>query len=211
MAIPNRSHNEWVGDRMTSLPGMENRQSQSPIPDGQVIADTKRWLEKAVIGLNLCPFAASAQGGNRVRYCVSAHQTTAGLLEELAHELQALQQANPLECETTLLIHPHVLSDFHRYNDFLDEGDATLATLGLEGELQIASFHPDYQFANSDAQDMQNYSNRSPYPMLHLLREASISRAVDNFPGIDDIVGNNMRTLRTLGLEGWQRLWTDKN
>ncbi len=181
------------------------------VPAEQVIFETRRWLEKAVIGLNLCPFAAAAQNGNRVRYCVSTHQTATGLLKELSHELQALQDADPMECETTLLIHPQVLNDFYRYNEFLNESDAAITALGLEGELQIASFHPDYRFADSDAQDMQNYSNRSPYPMLHLLREASITRAVDSYPGIDDIVPNNMRTLRTLGADGWQRLWTDKS
>lgn len=193
-----------------TLPDSEISPPSTAIPAEQIIAETRRWLEKAVIGLNLCPFAASAQNGNRVRYCVSAQHTPAGLLAELSHELQVLQATDPMECETTLLIHPQVLTDFYRYNDFLDEGDATLAALGLEGELQIASFHPDYHFANSDAQDMQNYSNRSPYPMLHLLREASITRAVDSYPGIDDITTNNMRTLNNLGIAGWQRLWTDK-
>ncbi len=185
-------------------------QTPAAVPAGQVIAETRRWLEKAVIGLNLCPFAAAAHNGNRVRYCVSTHQTTAGLLSQLSRELQTLQDADPMECETTLLIHPQVLNDFYCYNDFLDEGDAAITALGLDGELQIASFHPDYTFAASDAQDMQNYSNRSPYPMLHLLREASITRAVDSYPGIDDIVPDNMRTLRSLGIAGWQRLWTDK-
>lgn len=184
-------------------------QSPAGIPAEQVIFETRRWLEKAVIGLNLCPFAAGAHKGNRVRYCVSAHHTTTGLLTELSHELQMLQATDPRECETTLLIHPQVLTDFYRYNDFLDESDAAITALGLDGELQIASFHPDYHFANSDARDLQNYSNRSPYPMLHLLREASITRAVDTYPGIDDIATNNLRTLRTLGAAGWQRLWTD--
>jgi uncharacterized protein len=177
----------------------------------QVIVETRDWLERAVIGLNLCPFAAGAYSGNRVRYCVSTHESTTGLLEELSHELQALKAANPIERETTLLIHPRVLNDFYRYNEFLDDCDAALTALGLDGELQIASFHPNYRFANSDAQDMQNYSNRSPYPMLHLLREASITRAVDSYPDIDHVVTNNMHTLRTLGIAGWQRLWTNKS
>jgi hypothetical protein len=189
----------------------ETGQTSDGIPVEQVILETKRWLMKAVIGLNLCPFAASAQSGNRIRYCVSSQETSTGLLEELLNELQTLQAADPMECETTLLIHPRVLNDFYHYNDFLDECDAAISALGLEGELQIASFHPDYQFAESDAQDMQNYSNRSPYPMLHLLREASITRVVDSYPGIDDIASNNMRTLRSLGIAGWQQLWIDKS
>ncbi len=194
-----------------SLRAGESCQPPAGIPAEQIISETRRWLEVAVIGLNLCPFAAGAQSGNRVRYCVSSHQTTTGLLAELSHELQKLQATDPMKCETTLLIHPWVLNDFYHYNEFLSESDAALTALGLDGELQIASFHPDYLFANSDAQDMQNYSNRSPYPMLHLLREASITRAVDGYPGIDDIVPNNMRTLRTLGVAGWQKLWTDKS
>lgn len=175
-------------------------------PD-QVIAATRNWLERAVIGLQLCPFAAVPHLNDRVRYCVSAHRSGVGLLEELCHELQALQDADPLKCETTLLIHPHVLSDFLEYNEFLDACDAAIAELGFEGELQVASFHPRYQFAGTDAQDIENYSNRSPYPMLHLLREASVARAVASFPHIDRIGDMNRETLRRLGHEGWRQLW----
>jgi hypothetical protein len=175
-------------------------------PD-QVIAATRKWLERAVIGLQLCPFAAGPYLNDRVRYCVSAQRSGVGLLEDLSIELQALQDADPLKCETTLLIHPHVLTDFLEYNDFLDECDATVAELGLEGELQVASFHPQYQFAGTGAQDIENYTNRSPYPMLHLLREASVTRAVANFPDIDSIGATNQETLRRLGHEGWRQLW----
>ena len=173
----------------------------------QIIAATRQWLEKAVIGLNLCPFAAAVYLRDRVRFVVSDQQTTEGLLRELCTELQTLQQADPLVCETTLLIHPRVLTDFGLYNDFLDEADLAIDDLDLVGELQIASFHPDYQFADCDVTDMQNYSNRSPYPMLHLLRESSVSLAIDNHADIDNIPANNMRTLHELGLEGWQKLW----
>ena len=173
----------------------------------QVIAATQRWLERAVIGLQLCPFAAAPHLHDRVRYCVSAQRSGVGLLEELGHELQALQDADPLKCETTLLIHPHVLTDFIEYNDFLDACDAAVAEFGFEGELQVASFHPRYQFAGTDAEDIENYSNRSPYPMLHLLREASVERAIANFPHIDRIGEINKETLRRLGHEGWRRLW----
>jgi hypothetical protein len=175
-------------------------------PD-QVIAATRKWLERAVIGLQLCPFAAAPHLHDRVRYCVSEQRSGVGLLEELSRELRALQDADPLKCETTLLIHPHVLTDFLEYNDFLDACDAAVAEQGFEGELQVASFHPRYQFAGTDVQDIENYSNRSPYPMLHLLREASVARAVANFPHIDRIGTMNKETLRRLGHEGWRQLW----
>jgi hypothetical protein len=176
-------------------------------PADQVIAATRRWLERAVIGLQLCPFAAAPYLNDRVRYCVSGQHATAGLLQELSRELQTLRDADPLECETTLLIHPHVLNDFRDYNDFLDECDVAVASLGLEGELQVASFHPRYQFAGTGTQDIENYTNRSPYPTLHLLREASITRAAAGFPDIDSIGDRNMETLRRLGHEGWRRMW----
>jgi hypothetical protein len=175
----------------------------------QVIAATRTWLERAVIGQQLCPFAAGPYLNDRVRYFVSAQRSSVGLLEELSHELQALQDADPLQRETTLLIHPQVLADFLDYNDFLDECDAAVAELGFEGELQVASFHPRYQFAGTGAQDIENYTNRSPYPMLHLLREASIAQAVASFPAIDEIGTRNMETLRRLGHEGWRRLWIE--
>lgn len=177
--------------------------------DEQIIASTRKWLERAVIGLRLCPFAASPYQANRVRFCVSAERSAAGLLTDLRRELQALQDADPLQCETTLLIHPWVLNDFLEYNDFLDECDAAVAELGLEGELQVASFHPDYRFEGTSRKDITNFTNRSPYPMLHLLREASVERAVASFPGVDEIGERNMKTLRQLGHEGWQRLWLD--
>lgn len=172
----------------------------------RVIAATRSWIENVVIGLQLCPFAAGPHLGGRVRYCVSAQRSADGLLEEFSRELQSLQEADPLECETTLLIHPLVLTDFHDYNDFLGECDAVLAGLGLEGELQVASFHPRYQFAGTRPQDMENYTNRSPYPTLHLLRESSVTRAVASFPDIDGIGTRNIETLRRLGHEGWRRL-----
>jgi len=178
-------------------------------PDEQVIAKTRVWLERAVIGQQLCPFAAAPYLHDRVRFHVSAQRSIAGLREDLCHELEALRDADPAQCETTLLIHPQVLTDFLDYNDFLDECDAALVELGLEGELQVASFHPNYQFAGVPEQDITNFSNRSPYPMLHLLREASVARAVASFPGIDEIGPRNMDTLRRLGHEGWRRLWLD--
>ncbi len=177
------------------------------MPDTEIIAATRLWLEKAVIGLGLCPFAAKAYQQQQIRYRVSAQRSTTGLLDDLKRELRHLQGADPQDCETSLLIHPQVLGDFLDYNDFLDEADALLRALDLEGEVQIASFHPRYQFAGSAPDDIENYSNRSPYPMLHLLREASVTRAISTYPGVHDISSNNTNTLRDLGKAGWLKLW----
>ena len=166
-------------------------------------------MEKSVIGLNLCPFAENPYRANRVRFMVSEQRSAAGLLEDLRAELQALAAADPKDVETTQLIHPWVLADFIEYNDFLEVCDATVAELDLEGELQVASFHPHYQFAQSQPDDIENYTNRSPYPMLHLLREASVERAVEAVGDTEEIYRRNIRTLRALGHAGWQRLWRD--
>lgn len=173
-----------------------------------VIAATQAWLEKAVIGLNLCPFAKSVYVKNQIRYQVSQAHTTDALLTDLMTELEILQTADPTVLDTTLLIHPHVLDDFLDYNDFLDVADAAIDDLGLTGDIQIASFHPQYQFAGSAPDDMDNYTNRSPYPILHLLRESSIERAVAAYPDAAMIFERNINTLRQLGLKGWQRLET---
>jgi hypothetical protein len=172
----------------------------------QVVTATRRWLERVVLGLRLCPFAAVPFAREQIRYCVSEQRTTDGLAQELARELTYLQATDPELCETSLLIHPHVLTDFADYNQFLDDADAVVAALDLRGELQIASFHPDYQFAGSAPSDVQNCSNRSPYPMLHLLREASVARAVATYAEIDEIGPRNMATLVALGHEGWLAL-----
>ena len=162
-----------------------------------------------MIGLNLCPFAERPYRGNRVRFFVSERRSASGLLEDLHSELKALAAADPQACETTLLIHPWVLNDFIEYNDFLEVCDGVVAELGLEGTLQVASFHPQYQFAGSQPDDIENYTNRSPFPTLHLLREASVERAVDASGDTAQIYLRNMRTLRALGHAGWQRLWRD--
>ncbi|MBK9363362.1 MAG: DUF1415 domain-containing protein [Rubrivivax sp.] len=172
-----------------------------------VIADTRRWLERAVIGLNLCPFAKSVLARDQVRFVVSGATTPEALAIELATELQQLAAADPHLLDTTLLIHPQVLQDFEAYNDFLDVADALLDELGLEGELQVASFHPDYRFADAEADDVSNCSNRAPWPTLHLLREASIERAVAAAPDAAEIYERNIDTLRRLGWEGWRALW----
>ena len=174
--------------------------------DEQVIAATRRWLERAVIGLNLCPFAKSVYVKEQVRYVVSNATTPEVLLETLMEELQALSDADPEQVDTTLLIHPFVLTDFLDYNEFLDVADAALEDMQLDGELQVASFHPDYQFAETDASDITNYTNRAPYPILHLLREDSIARAVEAFPEASEIFEKNIDTMEKLGHEGWDKL-----
>jgi uncharacterized protein len=168
-----------------------------------VIAATRNWLAKAVIGLQLCPFAGGPFAREQIRYRVSEQRSTEGLAQELAEELRHLHAADPQVCETSLLIHPHALTDFGDYNQFLDAADATVVALDLGGELQIASFHPRYQFAGSAPNDVQNNSNRSPYPMLHLLREASVARAVATYRGVSEISSRNMVTLLALGEAGW--------
>jgi hypothetical protein len=157
--------------------------------------------------LNLCPFAEGAYRGSRVRFQVSEQRSAAGLLEDLRAELTLLQSADEAQCETTLLIHPWVLNDFIEFNEFLGVCDGAVADLALEGELQVASFHPQYQFADTQPEDIDNYTNRSPYPMLHLLRESSVERAVAAVGDTDEIYLRNIRTLRQLGHAGWQALW----
>ena len=173
------------------------------------IADTVRWLERAVIGLNLCPFAKGPHIKGQIHYAVSEAKGLEGLRDELIEELQALQALPAEERETTLLIVPHMLRDFLDFNDFLDEADGVLQELDMEGEFQVASFHPDFQFADTEPDDITNYTNRSPYPTLHLIREASIDRAVEAFPEAEMIYEVNMATMEKLGHEGWKKLDVD--
>ncbi len=173
------------------------------------IADTVRWLERAVIGLNLCPFAKAPHIKGQIHYAVSEAKGLEGLRDELIEELKALAALPAEERETVLLIVPHMLRDFLDFNDFLDEADGVLQELDLEGEFQVASFHPDFQFADTEPNDIGNFTNRSPYPTLHLLREASVARAVAAFPDAEAIFGRNIATLRRLGPAGWRRLFED--
>ena len=175
-----------------------------------IIAATLRWLEKAVIGLNLCPFAKAVHVKKQIRYVVSDACTEEALLADLLHELESLYDADSEQVETTLLIHPHVLGDFLDYNDFLEIADAAVSELDLDGEIQVASFHPDYRFADGGSEDIENFSNRSPYPTLHLLRESSVAKAVQAFPDAANIYARNMVTLRSLGKAGWKAIWTDE-
>jgi len=178
--------------------------------EAEVIAATQLWLEKAVIGLNLCPFAKAVHVKKQIRYVVSAATTADALLEELMTELRKLQDTSPEEIDTTLLIHPYVLTDFLDFNDFLDTVDIAVAEPEFGDEFQVASLHPQYQFAGTAVDDIENYSNRSPYPTLHLLREASVDRAVDAFPDADRIPDTNIETLERLGHEGWAKLGLSK-
>lgn len=186
--------------------------SPSPAPslttpsDDAVVALTRAWLEQAVIGLNLCPFAKSVHVKNQVRYRVSQGQDWDSVAVDLEEELVLLAKSDPEHIDTTLLILPLAFADFHEYNDFLDWADRILERMRLDGELQIASFHPDYQFADAGPDDIENYSNRSPFPILHLLRESSIDRAVAAYPDAAAIFEKNMATLRNLGLSGWNML-----
>ena len=172
-----------------------------------VVAQTRDWIDKAVIGLNLCPFAKPVYSAERILYCVSGARSEHALLGDLSRELSNLQESDPQTCETTLLIHPYVLSDFIQYNWFLERADAELDKLGLVGELQIASFHPRYQFADTEPEAIENYSNRSPYPILHILREASIERVMGDTADSASIYSKNVETLRRLGHAGWRKLW----
>ena len=172
-----------------------------------VISKTKEWLEKAVIGLNLCPFAKAAYVKNQIRFKVSRAINREDLLKDLINEMKHLNETVASTTDTTLLIHPEVLEDFMEYNEFLEVAECSLMELGLEGVLQIASFHPNYQFAGTQPNEISNFTNRSPYPILHLLREESVSRAIDSYPNAEGIPDKNIETMNKLGLAGWKTLF----
>jgi uncharacterized protein len=179
-----------------------------PMPtEADVIEATRHWLERAVIGLNLCPFAKAVHVKKQIRYVVSAASTPNALLAELERELAVLAAADPQQIDTTLLIAPLLFPDFLDFFFFLPETEAQLKRMQLEGTIQIASFHPHFEFSGSESDDIANYSNRSPWPILHLLREASIDRAVAAFPDAADIYERNIETLEKLGHAGWEALW----
>lgn len=165
----------------------------------EIINATRQWVEDVVVGYNLCPFAKRELVRNRVRFVVSEAETEDELLQALHSELQRLEDEP--EIETTLLIHPGVLQDFGLYNEFLDAADGLLAYLEMEGVYQIASFHPDYQFEGTEPGAAENYTNRSPFPMLHLLREASLEAAIDSYPDVDGIPQRNIELMNDLGTE----------
>ena len=165
----------------------------------QIVAQTRQWLENLVIGLNLCPFAKKELVKDRIRFVVCEAKDEEQLLLKLNQELEFIF-AND-DVETSLLILPHVLQDFDDYNQFLDIADALIEKMDFEGEFQIASFHPDYQFADTQFDDVENYTNRSPYPILHILRETSLEKAIEAYPDVNEIPEKNIALLRDMGLE----------
>ena len=176
------------------------------LDDQTVVADTVAWLERAVIGLNLCPFAKAVHVKGQIHYAVSQAASASELLADLGLALDELMALDAAVRDTTLLIAPNGLHDFLDFNDFLADAENLLTERGLDGVFQLASFHPQYQFAGTAPDDITNFTNRSPYPLLHLLREDSIERAVQAFPEPEAIYEANMQTLRQLGHAGWQAL-----
>ena len=174
--------------------------------DDEVLARTRAWLEKAVIGLNLCPFAKAVYTRDRVRLVVSQARHADDLLEELDRELDLLVATPAEQVDTTLLIHPTLFPDFLDFNDFMEIAEGVLDEHGLEGVVQLASFHPQFQFEGTTPEDMGNYTNRAPYAVLHLLREDSVEKAVDSLADPDSIYQANIRSLDKLGLDGWTKL-----
>ncbi len=176
-------------------------------PDSATVTDhTRQWLVKAVIGLNLCPFAKAPHVKNLVRISVSQARHLDGFLEDLDRELQLLGDTPADELETTLLVHPTLFPDFDTFNQMLDIADAAVVDNGLEGIIQIAPFHPDFQFEGTDSDDIGNYTNRLPYPTLHLIREDSIAKAAQAFPDASAIFERNIALLEKMGHEGWDKL-----
>ena len=193
---------------------MANTQDASidGVPAELAIAETRAWMRRAVIGLNLCPFARAVDVKDQIRYVFSDATDPETLLATLVVELQRLADTDPALVDTTMLIHPRVLGDFEDFNDFLELADAAVEDLDLDGIVQVASFHPRFQFADTEPDDVTNATNRSPYPTLHLLREESVDRAVAAFPEAEAIFERNMETLEKLGARGWADLkkrWED--
>ena len=180
--------------------------TSAEFPPETVIADTVRWLERAVIGLNLCPFAKGVHTKGQIHYVVSEATDARGLLEDLQRELEALAEISPAKRDTTLLMAPQCLEDFLDFNDFLELVDELVEAMDLGGILQVASFHPRFQFDGTAEDDVTNATNRAPYPTLHLLREDSIDQAVEAFPEAETIYERNMQVLGELGAQGWAAL-----
>ncbi len=185
---------------------MENSSDQASTCDQEVVAETIRWLECAVIGLNLCPFAKGVHAKGQIQVSVVREQDPRVLLDVIKRELLALSVADAAAVDTCLLVTPDIFPDFLEFNSFVGKADTLIRKLKLEGVLQIAHFHPDFQFAGTDADDISNFTNRAPFPILHLLREDSISRAVASFPEAELIFEKNVRTLESLGRSGWDAL-----
>lgn len=179
---------------------------RATIDAAQAEADTRRWLERAVIGLNLCPFAKAVHVRRQIHWACHLPQDDVGLLDALLQEAEALVALDPSRRDTTLLMAPNTLADFLDFNDFTARAERRLARAGFDGVLQLASFHPQFQFGGSAPDDIANATNRAPYPTLHLLREDSVSRAVDAFPEAEAIFERNIEKLESLGAAGWAAL-----
>ena len=172
----------------------------------QAEADMRRWLERAVIGLNLCPFAKAVHVKGQIHYAVYESAEEAGLMDALLSEAENLAALDAAQRDTTLLIAPNTLADFLDFNDFTARAERRLARAGYDGVFQLASFHPRFQFAGTEADDIGNATNRAPYATLHLLREDSVDRAVEAFPDAEMIFERNIDTLQALGPQGWAAL-----
>ena len=172
----------------------------------QIENRVRRWLEKAVIGLNLCPFAKSVYVKGQVRIAICQAQDSHALTAQLYEELQLLASTPAQQTDTTLLVAPCMFEQFSDFNDYLDIAEAVLDELELVGEIQLASFHPFYQFANTEPDDLSNYTNRAPYPILHLLREDSLDKAAEQYPDASVIFQRNVAVVQELGVDGWRRL-----
>lgn len=172
--------------------------------DEEIIHAVRQWVETFVVGMNLCPFAKRELVKKRVRFVTTAATTAEQLLQVLQTELELLNEDPSVE--TTLLIHPAVLQDFYDFNDFLDCADSLLVDMELEGIYQLASFHPDYQFGGTRPGDAENYTNRAPYPVLHLLREESLERVIADYPDVDDIPERNIALMNRLGQDKLEAL-----
>ena len=191
---------------MTTAPASDHPPTPSACDDAVVVQDTVRWLERAVIGLNLCPFAKGVHTKAQIHYVVSRATDGRELLQDLQRELEALAEASPEKRDTTLLMAPLAMPDFLDFNDFLELADELVEAMDLAGILQVASFHPHFQFEGTLADDVSNCTNRAPYPTLHLLREESIDRAVEVFPEAEEIFERNIEVLERLGMQGWKAL-----
>jgi hypothetical protein len=185
---------------MTTAPDQPN---PADYDDAVVVQDTVRWLERAVIGLNLCPFAKGVHTKDQIHYAVSHATDARELLQDLQRELEALAEASAEKRDTTLLMAPLAMPDFLDFNDFLELADELVEAMDLAGILQVASFHPRFQFEGTLADDVSNCTNRAPYPTLHLLREESLDRAVEVFPEAEEIFERNIEVLERLGMQGW--------
>ncbi|WP_029407102.1 DUF1415 domain-containing protein [Thiomicrorhabdus sp. Milos-T2] len=173
----------------------------NPNNNQAILNDVNQWLDKVVIGLNLCPFASQPYKNQQIRFTISHCDSDACLLEDLQNELNLLAETKAESIETTLLIVPNMLQDFYDYNDFLEYVDALIEDNQWQGIFQVATFHPNYQFGGTEPEDTENLTNRAPYPILHLLREASLEKAIEHYPNPEEIPEQNIETVSNLTLQ----------